>query len=365
MPTRSTKSPKPSPVRRRSKSPSPVKVPRSAPTPRASKRTATTRRAASAARGARRDSESEEEAASLPAAVAAAAEAAAAAPTPPAVPPAATPRVPAARAQLLRPAVCFGLLAFVGLACVTAQVTQLPGRRVEPAALRAARQREARHEGGRVAAAPREEEPVTLREAAVPALLLAAAPVLTHVAARLRAPKPLQWLVGLAFVASASALAIFRPLAPAAAAFPSAAPTLDAVACRGAVHALLGEPKHASAAAALRRWVAQWEGAAARSQSERGEAGAASALLVFCDEPGALAEQLLSGISASGVVDAADVLRVSPLTECRRGEPSCDIDHFLAARTAAGRPALVLVEQLTSVGSDEAFDRAIAPLERP
>ena len=67
----------------------------------------------------------------------------------------------------------------------------------------------------------------------------------------------------------------------------------------------------------------------------------------------------------SGVVDAADVLRVSPLTECRRGESSCDIDHFLAARTAAGRPALVLVDQLTSVGSDEAFDRAIAPLERP
>ena len=63
-------------------------------------------------------------------------------------------------------------------------------------------------------------------------------------------------------------------------------------------------------------------------------------------------------------MDAADVLRVSPLTECRRGEPSCDIDHFLAARTAAGRPALVLVEQVASVGSDAAFDRAIAPLER-
>ena len=71
------------------------------------------------------------------------------------------------------------------------------------------------------------------------------------------------------------------------------------------------------------------------------------------------------GISASGVVDAADVLRVSPLTECHpRGAPSCDIDHFLAARTAAGRPALVLVEQVASVGSDAAFDRAIAPLER-
>lgn len=47
---------------------------------------------------------------------------------------------------------------------VPTQVTQLPGRRVEPAALRAARQREARQEGGRVAAAPRDEEPVTLRE---------------------------------------------------------------------------------------------------------------------------------------------------------------------------------------------------------
>ena len=80
------------------------------------------RQAASAARGARRDSGSEEEVAALPAAVAAAAEAAAAAPTPPAAPPAATLRVPAARAQLLRPAACFGLLACVGLACVTAQV---------------------------------------------------------------------------------------------------------------------------------------------------------------------------------------------------------------------------------------------------
>jgi len=208
---------------------------------------------------------------------------------------------------------------------------------------------------------------VTLREAAVPALLLAAAPLLTRAAAHLRAPKPLQWLVGLTLLASASALAIFRPLAPAAApAFPPvpAAPTLDAAACRGAVQSLLGAPQHASAAAALRRWVAQWEHAAGLSQRERSEAGAASALLLFCDEPGELAEQLVRGIGASGVVDAADVLRVSPLTECRRGEPSCDIDHFLAARTAAGRPALVLVEQVASVGSDAAFDRAIAPLER-
>ena len=47
---------------------------------------------------------------------------------------------------------------------VPTQVTQLPGRRVEPAALRAARQREARQGAGRVAAAPRDEEPVTLRE---------------------------------------------------------------------------------------------------------------------------------------------------------------------------------------------------------
>ena len=77
---------------------------------------------------------------------------------------------------------------------------QLPGRRVEPAVLRAAKQREGRQEG--VAAAPREEEPVTLREAAVPALLLAAAPLLTRAAAHLRAPKPLQWLIGLAAAAN-------------------------------------------------------------------------------------------------------------------------------------------------------------------
>jgi len=83
---------------------------------------------------------------------------------------------------------------------VPAQVgPQLPGRRVEPAVLRAAKQREGRQQGGRVgrmAAAPREEDPVTLREAAVPALLLAAAPLLARAAARFRAPKPLQWLVG-------------------------------------------------------------------------------------------------------------------------------------------------------------------------
>ena len=77
---------------------------------------------------------------------------------------------------------------------------QLPGRRVEPAVLRAAKQRAGRQEG--VAAAPREEEPVTLREAAVPALLLAAAPLLTRAAAHLRAPKPLQWLIGLAAAAN-------------------------------------------------------------------------------------------------------------------------------------------------------------------
>ena len=126
-----------------------------------------------------------------------------AAPTPPAAAPAAVPRVPSTRAQLLRPTACFGLLACVGLACVTAQVgPQLPGRRVEPAVLRAAKQREGRQEGGHVAAAPREEEPVTLREAAVPALLLAAAPLLTRAAAHLRAPKPLQWLIGLAAAAN-------------------------------------------------------------------------------------------------------------------------------------------------------------------
>ena len=84
---------------------------------------------------------------------------------------------------------------------VLAQVgPQLPGRRVEPAVLRAAKQREGRQES--VAAAPREEEPVTLREAAVPALLLAAAPLLTRAVAHLRAPKPLQWLVGLAAAAN-------------------------------------------------------------------------------------------------------------------------------------------------------------------
>jgi len=111
--------------------------------------------------------------------------------------------------------------------------------------------------------------------------------------------------------------------------------------------------------------VAQWEHAAGSSQRERGEAGAASALLLFCDEPGELAERLVRGISASGVVRAADVLRVSgraTAAECR--EASGDIDRFLAARTAAGRPALVLVEQVASVGDDAAFDRAIAPLER-
>ena len=73
----------------------------------------------------------------------------------------------------------------------------------------------------------------------------------------------------------------------------------------------------------------------------------------------------MRGISASGVVRAADVLRVSgraTAAECR--EASGDIDRFLAARTAAGRPALVLVEQVASVGDDAAFDRAIAPLER-
>ena len=103
---------------------------------------------------------------------------------------------------------------------------------------------------------------------------------------------------GLTLVASASAMAIFRPLAPAAA-FPPvpAAPTLDAAACTGAVQSLLGAPQHASAAAALRRWAAQWEHAAGLSQRERGEAGAASALLLFCDEPGELAEQLVRGIS--------------------------------------------------------------------
>ena len=43
---------------------------------------------------------------------------------------------------------------------------------------------------------------MTLREAAVPALLLAAAPLLTRAAAHLRAPKPLQWLIGLAAAAN-------------------------------------------------------------------------------------------------------------------------------------------------------------------
>jgi len=152
------------------------------------------------------------------------------------------------RARLFRPVACFGLLACVGLACVTAQVgPQLPGRRVEPAVLRAANHQEEREEGGRLAAPPRNsgsEPAMMLREAAVPALLLAAAPLLTRAAALLRAPKPLQWLVGLSLIASASALAIFRPLAPAAAAasapVPASAVMLDGEACRGAVHSLLG-----------------------------------------------------------------------------------------------------------------------------
>ena len=86
------------------------------------------RQAASSTRGSRRDSESEEEAAAPPAVVAAVAAAAVAAPTPPAAAPAAVPRVPSTRAQLLRPAACFGLLACVGLACVTAQVGAAAGR---------------------------------------------------------------------------------------------------------------------------------------------------------------------------------------------------------------------------------------------
>ena len=58
-----------------------------------------------------------------------------------------------------------------------------------------------------------------------------------------------------------------------------------------------GAKMAARCGAALRRWAAQWEHAAGLSQRERGEAGAASALLLFCDEPGELAEQLVRGIS--------------------------------------------------------------------
>ena len=85
------------------------------PTPSSSPAAPNPQQAVSSARGSRRDSESEEEAAALPAA-------AVVAPTPPAAAPAAVPRVPSNRAQLFRPAACFGLLACVGLACVTAQV---------------------------------------------------------------------------------------------------------------------------------------------------------------------------------------------------------------------------------------------------
>ena len=218
---------------------------------------------------------------------------------------------------------------------------------------------------------------VTWREAAVPAALLASAPLLTKLLAMLGVPPRVQWVVCVLLLGSSSAVAAWGlpdAAMPWAQSGSVAPPRLAAEDITGAVARRLDGTANAPAAAALGRWAAQWErgvageAAATHAEAAEAEARAAAKLLLFGEQGGPLARAVVRDVVASGAVRADDVLQLSAAdaggAEDDADEGGGTIERFLATRTEARRPSLVVVQGLDGCGSDAAFDRAIAPLER-
>ena len=218
---------------------------------------------------------------------------------------------------------------------------------------------------------------VTWREAAAPAALLAAAPLLTKLLAMLGVPARAQWVVCVLLLGSSSAVAAWglpNATVPWARARPGPGstppPRLVATDITGAVARRLDGTANAPAAAALGRWAAQWErgvaseAGAADAEVADAEARAAAKLLLFGERGGPLARAAVRGIVSSGAVRADDVLQLSAADADEGGGGGGTIERFLATRTEARRPSLVVVEGLDGCGSDAAFDRSISPLER-